>query len=63
MSNPSIQQLYPTADSALPLKGLYLRHDLRAEAAKLDRPFVFSNFIVSLDGRIATPKTDGSGQT
>lgn len=50
MSNKeTIQQLYPQP-SDHSLKGLYLAHDLRSEKAK---PFVYANFIQSMDGRIA----------
>ncbi len=47
-----LQRLYPDP-AALPLKGLYLRHNLLQRAAAQSRPFVYSNFIQSMDGRIA----------
>lgn len=49
MATETIQQLYPRP-AAHTLKGLYLAHDVRKEEA---RPFVYANFIQSLDGRIA----------
>ena len=54
----TLLQLLPTPAS-LPLTGLYLAHDLRRLAA--DRPFVYANFVASLDGRIAIPDTLQSG--
>lgn len=49
MTTEMIQQLYPQP-AAHTLRGLYLAHDVRQEGA---RPFVYANFIQSLDGRIA----------
>lgn len=46
-----VTRLYPAPAAALPLEGLYLRHDLRAAAGA--RPCIYSNFVASLDGRIA----------
>jgi hypothetical protein len=59
----NILQLYPTPSKEIPLKGLYLHENLQAESEKLGRAFVYSNFIVSLDGRIAIPHPSGSGMT
>ena len=47
-------QLYPMPGRSLPLKGIYLAHALHRKA-EADNPFVYSNFISSLDGRIALP--------
>lgn len=47
-----VERLYPTPPARLPLSGLYLAHDLRARGAP-GRPFIYSNFIASLDGRIS----------
>ncbi len=44
-------RLYPTPAEMLALRGLYLAHDLRAAAG--GGPFVYTNFVASLDGRIA----------
>jgi riboflavin biosynthesis pyrimidine reductase len=50
----SVLELYPAAGQRRALKNLYLRQleTLPADAA---RPFIYSNFIASLDGRIALP--------
>lgn len=56
-------QLYPLPGRGVPLRGLYLGHDIRALAASLGRAFVYTDFVVSLDGRIAVPRADGSGVT
>jgi len=46
-------RLYPQPGAVLPLQGLYLASDLRGVHAAADRPFVFTNFVSSIDGRIA----------
>ena len=50
MTEQPVIQLYPH-HAGHALEGLYLAHDLRRLAA--DRPFVYANFVASLDGRIA----------
>lgn len=50
MQAPVIR-LFPTREDA-PLRGLYLKHELRLQAQD-QRPFVYTNFISSLDGRIS----------
>lgn len=52
-----ILQLYPVNGASHALHGLYLRHDLRSRAER-DGVFIYSNFITSLDGRIALPGPD-----
>ena len=47
-------QLFPQSHKVRPLKGLYLAHDLRALSAQ-EAPLVYTNFVGSLDGRIALP--------
>ena len=47
-----IRELYPIAGRQWPLQGLYLAEDIRAETAA-GRPLVYTNFITSIDGRIA----------
>ena len=51
MSATAIQQLYPRNDRDHGLEGLYLKHRLH-QRGEAGRPFVFTNFISSLDGRI-----------
>jgi riboflavin biosynthesis pyrimidine reductase len=48
-----VLRLLPGPAEPVALHGLYLQDDLHARAASLDRPLVYSNFISSLDGRIA----------
>jgi len=50
-----ILRLYPLPSTELPLVGVYLDHNLRQKPRELGKPFVYSNFIASLDGRIAIP--------
>ena len=59
--NDNLIRLYPLPSQEVPLVGLYLDHDLRRFAERLGRPFVYSNFVTSLDGRIAIPGPTGSG--
>ncbi len=47
-----VQRLYPAPTSRLPLSGIYLGHDLRGMAQR-DRPYIYGNFITSLDDRIS----------
>lgn len=49
-----ILELYPNSGQTHALRGLYLQQ----LPAKTDQPFIYSNYIVSLDGRIALPATD-----
>lgn len=58
-----ILRLFPPPHEELPLQGLYLKHDVRSIAEGRDRPFVYANFVASLDGRIAVPDPDGRGLT
>jgi riboflavin biosynthesis pyrimidine reductase len=62
MSN-LVMQLYPLPGGERPLHGLYLNHTLRQTAEASERPFVYANFIVSLDGRIAVPHPTKPGLT
>jgi len=53
MNKPSLMQLYPPCRDNQPMiNGLYLAHrlDRRGESG---HPFVYSNYVLSLDGRIA----------
>ena len=61
MTQP-VWRLYPGPVAECPLAGRFLDHDLRRFAGA-GRPFVYSNFITSLDGRIAQrdPRTGRRG--
>ena len=61
MDADTIWQLYPTPAREVPLAGLYLRHDLRRLAEASGRPFVYTNYVTSIDGRIAIPRPEGRG--
>lgn len=52
MTDTPLTQLFPYS-ATVALAGLYLAHDLRRLAG--DQPFVYANFVASLDGRIAVP--------
>lgn len=47
-----VQELYPNPGASRPLRGTYLAHGLR-ELGTAEYPFVYANFVSSLDGRIA----------
>ncbi len=55
--NKEIVCLYPEFGAAEPLRGLYLRRNPFA-AVNQQRPFVYANFLSSLDGRIALRGSD-----
>lgn len=61
MSTDTIWQLYPLPNQEVSLRGLYLRHDLRRWSEQLARPFVYTNYVTSIDGRIAIPRPEGKG--
>ena len=61
MVDNSVVQLYPLPPAERPLKGLYLAHNLRHYGEVADLPFVYANFVASLDGRIAVPRPDDEG--
>ncbi|VAW42539.1 2,5-diamino-6-ribosylamino-pyrimidinone 5-phosphate reductase homolog [hydrothermal vent metagenome] len=56
----TIQQLFPT-NGKRPLQNLYLSHNLRQYAAQNKRPFVYANFVSSVDARIAIPHPSRPG--
>ena len=58
-----LTQLYPLPAREIPLSGAYLSHDLREKAVAVSRPYIYSNYIASVDGRIAIPREDGRGMT
>lgn len=49
---PRIQRLYPTPSQEFALHGLYLEHAVHRLGSP-EQPFVYANFLASLDGRIA----------
>ena len=53
----AVLRLFPPAGGALPLRGLYLDQAPRERAAR-DWPYVYSNFVMSLDGRVSLPDPD-----
>jgi riboflavin biosynthesis pyrimidine reductase len=55
----TITRLYPPSEKEYLLRGLYLEHGLHKKG-RPGNPFVYSNFITSLDGRIAVA---GSGRS
>jgi riboflavin biosynthesis pyrimidine reductase len=61
MTPDTIWQLYPTPAREVALNGLYLGHDLRGQHEALGRPFVYTNYVASIDGRIAIPRPAGQG--
>ncbi len=56
----SVLQLYPLPSSERELRGLYLAHDLR-QYANDETPYIYANFVTSLDGRIAVKQPRGKG--
>ncbi len=58
-----VQQIYPPPASGLPINNLYLSQDLRRVAASKNQPFVYANFVSSLDGRIAVSYSDSQDLT
>lgn len=61
MDTDTILQLYPTPAREVALNGLYLDHELRGQHEALGRPFVYTNYVTSIDGRIAIPRPSGQG--
>ncbi len=56
----TIHRLYPPTEEAFPVRGLYLQHRLHEKGIP-GQPFVYTNFITSLDGRIAVANAAGTG--
>ena len=57
----SIIRLFPLPSQEFPLKGLYLSHNLRENKRDSGESFVYSNYVTSLDGRIAVPHPTKAG--
>ncbi len=55
-----VLQLYPPPSAERELRGLYLAHDLR-QFANRKEPYIYANFVTSLDGRIAVKRPRGKG--
>ena len=56
-------QLYPLPAKEIPSEGAFLAHNVRQYPEQSGKAFVYSNFIVSIDGRIAVPHHRGEGLT
>ena len=56
-----LTQLYPLPTQEIPFEGAYLGHNLRQYAQQTGKAFVYANFVVSIDGRIAIPHPSGEG--
>ena len=61
MTSDTITRLLPLPAQRRTLIGTYLDHDLRATAPDGALPFVYANFVASLDGRIAVPHPEREG--
>jgi len=57
-----VTRLFPLAGEQQPLEGLYLQQQLHTKGQP-NRPFVYSNFITTLDGRIAIGVSNRSTHT
>jgi riboflavin biosynthesis pyrimidine reductase len=57
-----VTRLFPSPGAQYPLEGLYLQHQLHTKGQP-NRPFVYSNFITTLDGRIAIGVSDRATHT
>jgi riboflavin biosynthesis pyrimidine reductase len=57
----NIIQLYPLPSQEHPLEGTYLAHHLRQYGQASVKSFVYGNYILSLDGRIAVPRPTRPG--
>lgn len=60
MSDPTVLKLYPPPHHECAVEGLYLEHPMDHPEQR-DEPFVYTNFISSLDGRIAV-ENPGEGR-
>lgn len=57
MTQATITRLFPPPAAELCLDGLYLEHCLHSRGAN-GKPYIYSNFVTSLDGRIALASED-----
>ncbi|MFN2160201.1 MAG: RibD family protein [Anaerolineales bacterium] len=56
----TVTRLYPQPAREFALEGLYLSHNLRQQTVSRSGTFVYSNYITSLDGRIAVSRPSSS---
>ena len=56
---PEVLQLFPPPVRKRPLFGLHLEESLPAPDSEGTAPFLYANFVTSLDGRIAVAGSDG----
>src|SRR5689334_18155537 len=56
----TLTRLFPPPAVDVPLRGLYLAHRLH-EAARERTPFIYADFVSSLDGRIAIGDAQSGG--
>jgi hypothetical protein len=54
--NKNLLRLYPDTCEKVPIKGLYLAYQLH-KLGTTESPFVYANFLLGLDGRIALEDT------
>ena len=59
----NLTRLFPLPPRERPLPGTYLAHEVRQFAAESGKPFVYGNFVTSVDGRIAIPRPGDDGLT
>lgn len=52
MNKDSVVRIFPAPHLSMPLHGLYLHEDIAVDQDK-SNPFVYANYVVSMDGRIA----------
>lgn len=58
LPDKELLRLFPGPTASVPLKGLYLREGLHLRGDP-EKPFVYANFLSSLDGRIAVEDDSG----
>lgn len=59
--NDNVYKLFPLPAEEKPLKGLYLSHNLRKNSESGNKTYVYTNYVTSLDGRIAIPHPSKPG--
>lgn len=61
MPTDKILECFPNAGADHALRGLYLSHNVGELARSRRTPFIYANFVTSLDGRIAIKRPQGKG--